>query len=165
MIPTREIKRIEAALKQAHLNTGSRAAPLGRGRFRTSGGAIVIGFCRKLWRPAEASLHARFVGDASLLGDVDRLAVGALDIDGPGLADLRLHGQGQRHVVERRGLGIAVLIGPVEELQDFRAGRRIGFSKRPVPLMLLSVESHPAGLWARPAGGAWTGWVEWGGCR
>jgi hypothetical protein len=50
------------------------------------------------------------------------------------------------------------------ETEEMEGERRIGFSKRPVPLMLRSLESGASGLWAKPAGGTWTGWVEWGSC-
>lgn len=41
-------------------------------------------------------------------------------------------------------------------------GETCGFSKRAVELLVRGVERGGQTFWARPAGGSWAGWAEWG---
>jgi hypothetical protein len=61
--------------------------------------------------------------------------------------------------IVRSERGLELLVSQGDHL---RLGARCGFSRRPVELLLRAVVEEGRRLWARPAGGPWVGWAEWG---
>ncbi len=122
MPPSAASSRV-AAPRQAARKIGSNHAPFDAGRALIDTGAdrgvsdIVSAKRKRAGATRPRPGRSRF--PLGLLGNVDRLAVRALRPGPPSCLRIMVFtATGMRHVVQVAGRGVAVLVGPVEELQD-----------------------------------------------
>jgi hypothetical protein len=100
-------------------------------------------------------------GQSRLFGDVQSLVDAALEAVEAGHAIALM----------RSPRGFELLVGqrqeePATSSLDFGddtvVGARCGFTRRATEALLGAIERGTRALWARSAGGAWNGWIEWG---